>query len=437
MAQQVLPSLINYDEQLRSLMTGTQNFTQVIQPNNGSVFYQNSQIIFDLPNRGFIDPKSLYLRFKYNIPVVATSATFISQCPLYTPFTRFDLFFNSQMMESINDYNIVANQWINLNLGPNEKQAVQSAWGYSNTDGAVTKYDSRSIPVNASTSSFTVAGPLVANMLTGCEKFIPAFALGNVRIILTLDSVNNIFGSIANMTNPSTVFSLSNVELVYDMIDFGSEIEQQILSRDTVVIKSNSYNMASVAVAVGTVGTNTFVFNQRFASIRNAVLSTSCAGIANYVNNKFDSVDITSGDSSSTKGGSYQLICGGVMYPQGAPLSTLNNRSGLLMELRKAVGALYDWSKSMSINNVEFAYAESGATTTAEEPAKFFVGFDLNKINSASNMMLNGTSSQSTPINAIVQINNATANAHNLNLLLNYDVIVTLDPRTKQVSVLQ
>jgi hypothetical protein len=114
------------------------------------------------------------------------------------------------------------------------------------------------------------------------------------------------------------------------------------------------------------------------------------------------------------------------------------------MELRKATGSIYNWSKAMSINNIEFAYIETGyntvnatTSTTPFEAAKFIVGVDLNKINSASNNMLNGTSSQNSPIVANINFAAATTLAKSLNLTCNYDVILTLDTRTKQVTILQ
>lgn len=429
MAQIVLPNSINYDEQLPALMSGVNNYTQVLQPTNGSSFTQNGQIFFDLPSRGFIDPKSIYIRYREKF--TATNAGAVCECALFTPIARVDTFFNSQLIDTVSDYNIVANQWMNLYLGPNEKASIQSAFGYSTLDGQITKYDSKALVAGANT--FNVAGPLICIMLTSCDKFIPAFATGGIRIVFTLDSYSNMC---SNPTVP-TDFSIDRFELVYDMVDFGSEVEQSVLNRDKIVIKSSSYNNQSVTVNSTTNGTNTFVFNQRFNSIRNAILSTTCASSTNYVNGKFDSVDITCGSDYTTKGGSYSLNIGGVSYPQGGPLSTLNNRNGILAELRKATGNLYDWSKAMSIDPNEFNYNESGSTTTADEPGKFFVGFDLNKINSSSNLMLNGTSSANAPINAIIQFGSATSNSHNLNLTLNYDAILTIDPRTKQLSVLQ
>ena len=58
----------------------------------------------------------------------------------------------------------------------------------------------------------------------------------------------------------------------------------------------------------------------------------------------------------------------------------------------------------MSINSFEFDYNEN-STTASTQPGKVYVGFDLNKINSASRAILNGTSSQNSHINFVININ--------------------------------
>jgi hypothetical protein len=64
------------------------------------------------------------------------------------------------------------------------------------------------------------------------------------------------------------------------------------------------------------------------------------------LNGKFDSVDVTSG-------GYYSLNHGGVQFPQGGPINFSINKAGAMSELRKATGNLYDYSKSMAINEVD------------------------------------------------------------------------------------
>jgi len=441
MAQTVLPSQINYQEQLPSLMSGVQNLTQVLNPVNGSSFSTDgAQIIIDFPSRGFIDGSSIY--FSYNMKITqGATAPSVVRCPAYSPFSRVDLYINNSLIESINDYNIIANLWTELYLGPNEKAGVQTAFGYSNTDGAITKYDSRLL-TTAVANDYKVSAPLICSMLSSMDKFLPAFACGQVRLVFTLDALNNYTTFTA--TRP-TSFSLTNFQVTYDLIDFGAEVEQAVMSLPQVVIKSSGYINQSVTVPIGTSGNQSFVFNTRLASIRNAVLSASCAADAVFVNGKFDSPNLAGGGSATFTAGTpsfFSLNIGGQVYPQAGPLSTLN-QAAILMELRKATGSLYDWSKAMSINNIEFAYIETGyntvntnALTTPQESGKFYIGFDLNKINSASKAMLNGTSSQNSPIVAQVNFAAATTLAKSLNLTSQYDGILTIDTRTKQISVL-
>ena len=91
----------------------------------------------------------------------------------------------------------------------------------------------------------------------------------------------------------------------------------------------------------------------------------------------------------------------------------------------------------MAINNVEFNYVDDG-TTSATQPAKCYIGFDLNKVNSASRNMLNGTSSQNSPINLVLNIASGMgANSKNVYLVLNYDCVFILDPRTKMITLNQ
>lgn len=437
MATTVLPSQINYQEQLPSLMPGVQNLTQVLNPVNGSKFSTDgAQIIIDFPSRSFIDTKSLY--FSYNMKIVqGATAPAVARCPLYAPFSRLDLYINNALIESINDYNLIACMWSELYLGPNEKAGLQSAFGYSNTDGAITKYDSRVLTTGAD-NIYKVSGPLVGSMLSSMDKFLPAFACGQVRIIFTLDALNNYTTFTA--TRP-TSFEVSNFQVTYDMIDFGAEIEQAV-SQAPIVIKSSGYVNQSVTIPIGTSGNNSFVFNTRLASIRNAVMYASCAADAVFVNGKLDHPNWAGGTQATTAPSFFSLNIGGQTYPQAGPLTTLN-QSAILMELRKATGSLYDFSKASSINNIEFGYLETGynqvntnALTTSLEPAKFFVGFDLNKINSASENMLNGTSSANSPILGIVNFAAPTTLAKTLNLTCQYDAILTIDPRTKQISVL-
>ena len=59
-----LPSSVNYAEAIPSLPENATRYSVALQPVNGSVFAPSSQITFQYPNRGYLIPDSVYLRYK-------------------------------------------------------------------------------------------------------------------------------------------------------------------------------------------------------------------------------------------------------------------------------------------------------------------------------------------------------------------------------------
>ena len=73
--------------------------------------------------------------------------------------------------------------------------------------------------------------------------------------------------------------------------------------------------------------------------------------------------------------------------------------------------------------------------TLAEQPGKFIIGIDTTKLGCASSKkLLNGVSSQNSPISVLLNIITATGAQRNLNLILNYDALIEIDPSTSMVS---
>jgi hypothetical protein len=213
-----LPTLVNYQEPLVVLPPETQNFEYTAVPVNGSTFAPSSQILVDLGNRGFLDPASIFFRYKitYTFAAGALNDTInIVGTPAYTPFLRLDTFANSQNIETINNYNTVANMYMNLSLTTADKLGQQYNLGYidstlanENTDGCIIG----SLPAATTSGTQTLSAPLLG-LLGWSEKLIPLFLLNNIRIALTLDSAANICSNVAGATiRPITNFSISNFE---------------------------------------------------------------------------------------------------------------------------------------------------------------------------------------------------------------------------------
>jgi len=435
----MLPSLINYNEPLLMLPPNTTNRLVACVPTGSGTFGPSSQIQVDLGNSGFLDPASLCFRYKISYTTVVNAGGLaVPATPAYVPLQRLETLVNSTSVEQINNYNVVANMLTNLRLSVADKYGQGSGIGIE----VVTLPSTAVVPsleqLDGFTSTNTTAVGTVERyysaplhgLLSSSEKLIPLFLLNNIRLIFSLDTVANIQSALAAQSGAITNFSISNFEVVYNCVDFGREVESEIIMTNPKLrIKSQSFFTGMQQLASATSGTVNLVYNARFASVKSAFLVCGGGNIAISANRLYDAYDITS------QNGDYQLSIGSSLYPQKA-LSTVNNRSGLLTELRRAMGSIYDKNVSMSINNVEFD-AISSEVTSIVQPAKHFVGFNLQTLTVAQKAFFTGISTQNAPITAIININTATSQIHNIMLVLNYDSIMEIDSSTKQMVLIQ
>ena len=430
-----LPLSVKYDEELHSLPPETQNFEYVATPVNGSTFGQNQQIIIDLGNKGFLDPASLYFRYKMTYTgatnVAVTTLNTVGT-PAYQPFVRMDCLVNSQQIESINLYNTVCNMHTNLQLDISSKLGQQYNLGYGpdsanlaneNTDGGQTQ-----LPANTTTVSVYYSAPLVS-VLSFSDKLIPLFLLNNVRYVFTLDTVAHIATATAAAVIP-TDYQISNFEVVYNVVDMGHSVEREIVSLPKLRIKSMSYASSTApTVPIGQAGALTLQYNMRYASLRSAFLN--CGGTsATSANGQLDSYDITAGN------GDYQFSIGGIPYPS-RPVSTILNKAGAMMELRRAMGTIFGSTVALSITSAEFSAVPSTATSNIR-PAKFWFSQNLMKLTTPSRSLFNGVSTQLSPINVNINMNTALATqAISPSLIVLYDAVIEIDTLTRNVLMIQ
>jgi hypothetical protein len=430
-----LPKSFRLNDPIDSIPEGANSVLISCRPVSGGPFSAGSVVDFDLGTRGFLDPTSLAIRYTMTISGPAGNSA-LSGTPVYTPIQRLQITANGATIDSISQYNQVCHV-LTQNLDVAAKYGRQAAYGYTaiaaGTTQNVQNLDGRISAVGVGVNdTYSVSAPLPC-ILSNCEKMIPLFAVGNIRLTFTLDSLANMFmaaGTWAGLAYIApTSFSITNFELVYNMMDMGRSVEELVKGMGPrLFLKSHSYNNSATSVAVGATGSNSYVFNQRYSSIRSAfVLPNLTVG-----NKSYEFCDITSNS------GDYQLLCGNAAYPQ-MPLSTLNNKSGILQETIRAFGNLYD-KAGMSIDATEFAIcANTGVTVTTTlspyEPGKFIAGINLERVQSTDHVLLSGISTYNSPISVIVNNTVATSTLCNLNLLLDVDMIVVIDQEAHQVSV--
>ena len=107
----VLQKCIDDRKLPNSLSSNITSTTQILNPVNSKSTYSANDIInfdFNAGNRGFIDPKSIYISYKADITTGAGAAGgMIFGVPVYAPFLQVDTIVNGQTIESVNQYNQV------------------------------------------------------------------------------------------------------------------------------------------------------------------------------------------------------------------------------------------------------------------------------------------------------------------------------------------
>jgi hypothetical protein len=429
MSEFSLPSTVNYQEQLQAIPKNTQCINIATAPSNGASFVSGNQIYFDVVNRGFLDPQSVYISYTYTVASTVSGQEIIGT-PVYQPFNRCEVSIGSVTIDQIQNYNLVMNTMVNGTFSVAEKYGQQSSYNWYRNDSASTgnvpsleQLDGHLCTVSGEVG--TMSAPLFT-IFSSAEKLIPLFAMGAVRITLTVDAISNIFTNVAVPTG----FTLSNMVLRYKIIDFGPDVEQAIrmANPNGLTIKTQSFSSASTTLAANTTGYNELIYNLRYSSIK-SLIAVNGNGATNS-NRQFDSVDLTSGN------GDYSFSVNGVIYPQ-KPLNTRTNKTEILQEFRSAVGSIYDKNNSCSINMYEFSFNGTAAASTYAIPAKFYVGTSLERmVYGSSSSLLTGVSSADSPIT--YRINTGTsigANNSTVSLIVNYDALLIVDPNTKQTVV--
>ena len=430
-----VPKEMNYGEPMASLPPSTRTVRMVIPPSNVSTASGSQQIIFDLPDSmtGYIVPGTLKVNYTCNVASSAVGG-FIRGVPAYTFFARSDVYVQqgSQLIEGINQYGALCNVLYATKLTMSHKLGMAFSLGIlggaTNTPSNVNLTGRELTAVD---ETWSMSAPL-GNIISNCEKLVPARC--GFRVVLTTDQLNNIF----NHPTASSVdnFTLSNLELAYDMVEFSSpEIEAVVqgLSNDgQVVLKSQSYSLSSQNLPAGANGSQTLTFNTRLSSIKSLVSLFGGSGNNQKNGSYYDSVDITQ-NVANTGGGSYAFEIAGQQYPE-KPLSSKNNKAAIHSALADCWGgnASNLYNESMSIIPAEFATREDGATTNAFS-GRFYVGQNVEKLQTSA--MLTGVSSNNSAINLRVDLPVATTLAHQVSLICLYDSILTIDLNSKQASV--
>jgi hypothetical protein len=320
-----------------------------------------------------------------------------------------------------------------------QKVGLANSFGYSDATSAITYAFNfstacpnglsfaTSTSVNTTGGNVFLAAPLGC-ILSNADHLVPLKFMPSCRIQLTTETLGNAYR--LDGTNPITGYTMSNVELCYDIIEFSPMVDQAISSMGagSITIRSQSYLSSGTSIAQNVSGSTEYLFNQRLASIKSLFCHLSGTD-ATKVNGFLDSVDIT------TNNGDYQWFVSGIPYPP-RPISTVLNKAGASMELSSAFGPAHDLlTSNFSINPTEFNYTIA-STTTVNQMGKFYLGTNVEKL-STNGALLTGISSQGSPISFRVSTGTQLSQAAVIQLIVLYDALLQIDIPSRTLVVMQ
>lgn len=440
----VLPQEINY-AQIPSLPPNTTSREVVLQPINGATFQPGSMIEIQFPNGqgDYMDPASLYYRFKLTVSNTGIAPSvggtdFWRGAPALTAFSRVETYSGSQLLESINEYGIIANdlscitmdqaqrfgQSFNMGLQTNVTASAVGAGDYSSDFGlgAIT---------NGTSKDIFVAFP-VLNCLSQADKLVPLGRMGNIVMRFTTETVANVLKSATANVNLSA-YTISNFELCYTAVKMSDEVENMIYaSGEKFYIKSVGWASSANSISAGTNGQIELSYPLRYSSIKSLFAHFSPSN-ASFVGGKFESIAPQTG-AIGTGQARYQFTVNGVPILS-RELDTQYNAAGILCELRKAVGGLSSKTNSMSISPAEFVVVENttgtSTITTAQTPGRHIIGVNCETLPGASGSLLTGISSSASNITLRTLCN--VLNMVTALVYVNYDLLLEVDPVMRSV----
>lgn len=432
----------------------TKNTTTKLQPINGSSFSTgagSNVIQFDLPagKRGsYIDTLTTFIRFKATytgatLPSSTNNGHLMGSAASY--FSKLEVYGNnSNQLESIGEYGAINNQLFNLQLNDADKRGLSTAMGFdhflsSGYDSAVAAHYINFDTMHYGTT-FEYSIPLMSGVL-GClatEKLFPIGAIYGCRLEMTVDNFSNFFKAVSTATTAPTGCTLSEVELVYNVIELSPDAQALIdhANPDKLRIRTTSYRYTSNVLAASSSATQDLLVGIRLSSLKSIFMTCGPSNVAEGY--KYGSVcpNLQQGSCYIIASNSYPARC----------LDPANHSSEAFMETQKALGALSMTcfngclgKQSYNVGSTAYGVLQaynSTLTTSAlkNTPNMWVLGLDVESFGRRSGSLLSGLNVNSTPMFFRAVIGSSLAAvSHTVHFWGYYDMIIEIDIASKNI----
>jgi len=487
-----LPSEIDFSSVGKALPNGTRSYQISVLPTgqnsftSGTLTYPNTantasnlsfpggQILLDCPTNqsrsSYVDTRNSYLKYKASFANVAastgTAPTIITNLrgSGASIIQRYNIIVGGNEIVNIGEYNVLYDTMLKIALNQSDRTSgvgsimmglydvpyAKSATNTSkvgNAGHAVNIMNVSAANTTVGTEVRTYALPLLCPALGSlATQFFPIGKVSSCQVQLNLDTILplSIYPTTVAGTSAGTFsYTISDIELVLTIVDFGLEAEK-VLEQASVVggkqyWKSVGYRSATATIPAGSGGTLDVLCGARAASCKAILMRNYFSAIStSAANDKFDSFNpcLTN----------YQCQIGGNLFPN-KPIQFNQSPASALAELQKAFSALNLTSFNTALSPLNFAKSthtpsDSGmdyavvATSASNgstpiNPAECLLAIDLEAC--AREGILSGINSLNSPLFVRYNISGTTPAAISCIFHLYHDIIYELDFMTGQL----
>ena len=408
-----------------------------IQPTNKSLFGPQDTAILYIPcgrRNTFLDTQQSYIKYtiKNTDPTNIINLDGCGACVI----NRFDVFHGSNLLESVQQYNVLYSYLMDFQINSANKAGLSSAYGFANSGASDARKGSAIVKAN----KLTVAMPLLSGVVgLGLDKMLPVGVLSDdIRCELTFEALT---ASVVSTTAATTAWEISNLELELTYIELSDEAMSIVNSHtnlnDSVFLSGNSWRHYVSSLPSGQTGMFNCLVPSRQASLKTLVcLPRRSTEIA-------DALSFSLSSRVNPNIDSYNWRIGGAMFPQ-KYVTLKNTQAGGyaegFMEIQKSWHSLNHPECASALGFDYFNVADAAdatvgaggviAVNTAANSYKngFAIATEMETYANKSDVMINGYNTLNSQVffECTIGSTGPTA-AYTLDFYANFDHILVKD----------
>ena len=260
-----------------------------VPTSNKSSFSPLDQAIAYIPARRncFLDTSQSYLRMTIqNNESTAANYFTLDSCGACV-INRLDIFSGSNLLETVQGYNILYNYLLDSQLTVAQRSALSATYGTTGNIGG-TSFAARNGAIIGAGNKLTTCMPLLSGLVgVLAEKYLPLSLADDIRLEFSIEA-NNV--AVAYAASQTTNWTITNMELELCIIEMSSEGMQMIESvspfSQPVYLHSSSYRHFTANLPTQQTGQITHLVPARFASLRSIHVlprrSTEVTGLTSF-----------------------------------------------------------------------------------------------------------------------------------------------------------